>query len=257
MLIQEPIYFYNADLAGLNDIPLDNIDRRNFSTYNFNGMPVPRVSDILKITCDSSSLVNLASTTGKKFNTIMDNAATVGTLAHEKMENYLQFDVATRPNWTTAVPFNLAIKVDNAFTGFKAWLEYLEKRNIKYKVYAVEKPIITPWFGGTTDCIIGLIKNGIETRYVLDFKTSNSIIPNYYLQTYTYFWGLMFDKYCLGDYSIPDIDGVAILRVDKNYRRKFEFKTIEFNSEECKADTLSLHNGFMSMMHWFYSYIRL
>ena len=252
-----PIYFYDFEPSYLNDIDTDCLDMYNWKTYKFEGKPVPRMSEILSVTTDNSKLIDWAGKVGYKYKQIKQNALDIGTAVHERIENYLLYNKGIRFSNDT-VDYKLAVKIENAYTGFLNWYEDMKRKGIKLRIYGIEKEITCPWFGGTTDCIIGLEKDGKENVYILDFKTSKSISINYYLQTYGYYWGIMYNKYCLGKYTeIPDIDGLAILRVDKDTKGRFEFRTIEFRNPECYTDTTNLHNAFKAMINWFYYFKRI
>lgn len=250
-----PIYFYDFELNMLNDIELT--ESNIWKTYTFNGRPIPRVSEIIEMTTDSSHLIGWAAAMGANYKSIKDTALTIGTAVHEKIENFLLYGKGIRFSDEYQDSYKIARKIENSFSGFMNWYNCMREKNINLHIYAIEKEITCPWFGGTADCIIGLEQNGVETVYVLDFKTSKVISANYYLQTYAYYWGLMYNKYCMGDNSIPDINGLAILRVDKDVKGKFDFKTVEFNNPQCRNDTENLHHTFKAMIDWFYSYKRI
>ena len=68
---------------------LDVIDKyreANFDTYFFNGLPVPRVSEILKKCINKEYLIWWAARVGSKNMTAIRNkAAYIGTLVHKKI----------------------------------------------------------------------------------------------------------------------------------------------------------------------------
>ena len=252
-----PIYFTYYDLNCLNDI--NYLGRKSsWKTYDFQGEPIPRVSDILDLTCDSSWLIKWAMN-NRKARAIKRQALSVGTVVHSRIENFLRDGIDIQNDYTT-LDYESALQVDNAVRAFKNWYEYTTKNlHKKLNIYAMERLIVTPWFGGTTDCLIGITDQyGKLKNYVLDFKTSKAISPNYFLQTYSYFWGLMYEKYVIGNHMIPDFDGLAILRVSKDKSiGEYEYRTIEFEYPDSINDVLNLKQAFENMIHWYYSYLNI
>ena len=105
--------------------------------------------------------------------------------------------------------------VSIAFNNFKEWVENLSNHGYFISdIIATEKQITCPYFGGTVDCIFRI--NG--KVYIVDFKTSKKISPEYLLQVCAYMW------VCNSGYvpNIPRIDGVGIIRVDKESKHKYE-----------------------------------
>lgn len=253
----DPIYFSYYDLNCLNDIEYSG-RRTAWKTYQFQGQPIPRVSDILDLTCDSSWLVKWAMN-NRRARSIQRQSLSVGTVTHSRIENFLRDGVDIQDDYNQ-LDYESALQVDNAVRGFKNWYYYTTKNLYKkLHIYTMERPILTPWYGGTTDCLIGIIDtDGKETKYVLDFKTSKVVSPNYFLQTYSYFWGLMYEKYVIGNHMIPDFDGLAILRVSKDKSiGEYEYRTIEFTNPKCLTDVANLKQAFENMIHWYYAYIKI
>ena len=88
--------FPAPDLLPLQDIfELKNLDdtyrKDNFSSYNFHGFNVPRVSNILSFCGDKDSLIRWAANVEpKEYFKIKNRALRVGTAAHEAIEMYLR-----------------------------------------------------------------------------------------------------------------------------------------------------------------------
>ena len=88
-------------------------------------------------------------------------------------------------------------------------------------IIGMEKVITSPYFGGTVDCICRI--NG--RVYLIDFKTSKKISPEYLLQVCAYTW-IINSGYVE---NLPKIDGVGIIRVDKETKHKYEDLFLNFD----------------------------
>ena len=104
-----------------------------------------------------------------------DKAADIGTMIHEWLEQFLKAGLAKKP--IPKKPINPEMK--NAIEAFLSWT----KKN-KVKFTETERKVYSKKYGyaGTLDAIA--VVNGKPT--IVDFKTSNAIYPEMFLQTVAY-----------------------------------------------------------------------
>jgi hypothetical protein len=128
--------------------------------------------------------------------------------------------------------------------------------NSGYEIIPIynEKPIVTPWYGGTVDfCAYIKGPNDVTKTFILDFKTSGSIAIEYFIQTYLYAQGHMFLKYnnLDGFGSLPDIDGIGIIRGDKE-KDKYEYILVDILNDK---DFINYINyAAFSMLDYYYKF---
>lgn len=244
----------SIEIDKLSDIfLLNNFDseyRENkWDTYKFNDIPVPRVSNIIKETIAKEYLVNWAAKVGYKGMTYIRNSATfIGSRVHELIEHYLTFqddlDISYR------ISPRYMKKIDIAYQNFKLWVNNLENLGYKIeKIYGLEKSISCPYYGGTIDCIAKI--NGAV--YILDWKTSKQISYEYIIQTVAYLW-------CINHgyvKDVPHIDGVGIVRIDKNKENTYEDLFLNFHIPY-QRDILNQYiNGFGFMIGSYYNNLNM
>jgi hypothetical protein len=194
-----------SDLFELEGI--DEYRDKNFNTYYFNGVPVPRVSNIFKECIGKEYLMFWAAKLGQsEFVKARNDATTIGSIVHEMIENLLIN--GTDLDMSYKLSPDQKSKVDRAYNNFKRWLDKLHSLgyNIDY-IYGTEVSTVSPYYGGTIDLLARI--NG--KNYIIDFKTSKVIAPEYIMQTCAYMWNVN-NGYCSIDIHI---DGIGIIRVDK------------------------------------------
>lgn len=212
----------NLPLPTISPIPdnlydlflLDELEFQKDSPYTYNGtVHVPRVSIILKECISKEYLINWAARIGKQQYAIEKNkATTIGTRVHEMIENYLLNGTDLDLSYKTVPSYMNA--VNTAYNNFKNWKSYIESLGyIIEEIIAIEVSIVCPYYGGTIDCICRI--NG--KVYIIDFKTSKKISYEYIIQTSAYMWAVN-NGYAP---SLPHIDGIGIIRIDKE-KNKFE-----------------------------------
>jgi hypothetical protein len=171
--------------------------------------PVPRVTNIISQCKDQDSIINWAANMGrKKYDYYRNKALDTGTIVHELIDQYLIATYKEHKNFSvdyTEIPQELREGVFNAIENFKLWCNQYCIDTIE--VIGLEIPVSCPWYGGTIDGILKI--NG--AYYIVDFKTSKGISPEYLIQTAAYMW-VINNGYCPG---LPHIDGIGIIRVDK------------------------------------------
>jgi len=219
--------FINTDIYPTIDVPdsltdlflLENIDEsyrnKHFDYYNYKGIGVPRATHILNQCVNKEFLINWAAKLGKqKYFFEKNKATTIGSRTHELIEEFLTTGRFAE-NIFYKIPPSMKKNVSIAFDNFKEWMNNLANNGYFISdIISIEKQITCPYFGGTIDCICRI--NG--KVYIVDFKTSKQISPEYLLQVCAYMW------ICNSGYveNIPRIDGVGIIRVDKETKHKYE-----------------------------------
>lgn len=227
---------------------LDTIDYKyrenNFSTYDFNGLKVPRVSNILKTCLDQEYLINWAARVGfKKMESIRETATTIGSAVHELIEHFLLTGSDKDVAELKISPF-LQDQVLRSYNNFKQWKLHLEILGCTIEeIIAIETQVVTPLYGGTIDCIMKI--NG--KVYIVDFKTSKQIDYQYIIQTCSYMWAV---NNGYGN-NLPHIDGIGIIRVDK-YKKIYEDLFLNEHIPYQRDMINRYYQGFASMLNCYY-----
>ena len=145
-----------------------------------------------------------------------DEAAATGTLAHAMIQADLEGTEIDREQFSP-------LQVSLAENAVLSWFEWKKQHEIKpllceqpFVVDTLDNPFIDdmPGYGGTVDCYCML--DGIPT--LLDFKTSKSIYPEYFVQLAAY-------KHLLQAHGNP-VEQVRILRVGRDETEGFEERSI-------------------------------
>lgn len=154
-----------------------------------------------------------------------DEAAAVGTLAHEMVQAHLQgFEVDTA--------MYSPIQVDLASNAVLSFLEWQSRHKIEPII--CETPMVSSKlrFGGTVDCYCLL--DGVPT--LLDFKTGKAIYDEYFVQVSAY-------KELLLEAGHP-VERVQILRIGRDETEGFEERAI--------TDTTKYFNIFANLLDIYY-----
>ena len=161
------------DLNGLRD------NFKNEDRYEFEGVPVPRTTEILSKCIHDDRIVYWANSLGfkrKGYRKTLNEAAAYGTFAHSHIEHYLKNgDIPECLNWS--------------FEAFLNWWGQVNAGN-KVEVVGQEEKMSCPWFGGTYDMLMRV--NG--KLMLVDFKTSNHLSFKYCLQLAAYNFMLKYNK---------------------------------------------------------------
>lgn len=199
--------------------------------YNQEGIKVPRVTEILDRMIHSDGLMYWANSLGMKgirYRDFMRTAANIGTAAHNAIEKFLQEKYQTLDN----IPF----------LGFMMWYTLLtQEMGIPIEVIYIEHKIACTWFGGTLDA---LLKIG-DKIYLVDFKTSNHVTFNYFLQLAAY-------RYMLKHIEGIDVDGVIVLQVSKE-EPSFNEYLLDFSIKEHLDFMIHCETTFLSLVYAFYN----
>lgn len=200
--------------------------------YNQEGIKVPRVTEILSRTIHSDGLMYWANSIGlkgEKYRDVLSKAATAGSNAHSAIEMYLNENIKTKDN--------------TPFLGFLMWYNYITTDiKIPIEIIYIEHKIVCKWFGGTLDALMR-IGNKI---YLVDFKTSNHVTFNYFLQLAAY-------RFMLKEVEGINVDGVIVLQLDKDepgfneYHLSFDIPDHLYFMENCQTAFLSLVFAFYNL----------
>lgn len=169
------------------------------SSYEYNGIKVPRVTHILSKCIHSDSLMYWANSLGFKrmsYRRTLNNAANIGSHCHNAIDNFL--DKAEEPDYDT-----IPEQSWYSYQSFLKWFNGVSAQN-NVKVIFHEKILICKYFGGTLDGLYEI--NG--KIYLVDYKTSNHVTYKYFLQLAAY-------RYMLRILLGIEIDGCIILQLSK------------------------------------------
>lgn len=221
----------NDLLNSIDDYIFDSIS--NNEIYFYNGISVPRVTEILSAMLHEDYLMSWSNAMGfrrKKYEDILQEASNIGTITHNAIEEYIK----------NGIDFdNLEIiQAQNSFNAFKKWWSIIIQTD--YKILMQEQKMTCRYFGGTLDLLIQI--NG--KIYLVDFKTSNHLSYKYILQLSAYIYLLK------ENYNI-DVDGCIILRLDK---KTSEFEELIYHLSDYDTNILFdiAMNEFFTL---YYSYI--
>ena len=162
------------------------------SRYTYNGVSVPRVTEIIQKMIHEDSIVQWSNSLGFRhisYTKALNEAAVFGTKTHSTIEHYLKEN--TKPEHSFS-----------AFESFLRWWEDINRDN-KVEVIGQEEKLVSQFFGGTYDLLLRIN----DVIYLVDFKTSNHVTYKYYIQLAAY-------NYMLKEKGIQ-IGGVIILQLDK------------------------------------------
>lgn len=197
---------------------------------NFDGVAIPRVTHIIAYNRDQKYLINWAANIGRnKYDFYTDKALEVGTYVHSYIDLYLESKYIQKDLNLFQINYDeigmvYRPQVFNAVENFKAWEANLNSMGYFIEeVVGLEIPVYCPWYGGTIDAILKI--NG--AYYIIDFKTSKSITADYLIQASAYMW-------CVNNGympNLPHIDGIGIIRVDKNTRKFNDLFLNDFNPD--------------------------
>lgn len=213
--------------------------------YYYKGLPVPRVTEVLSSMLHEDFLMSWSNRLGLfkrvKYEDELNKAATIGTYAHEFIDQYIKTNMFNSEDFRLEIKNNIIYNsVYNSVCSFIQWYEDISKCN-KIEIVGQEQQLSCPWFGGTYDLLIN-----IDGKiYLTDFKTSNHISYKYFLQLAAY-------RYMIRESLGIDIDGCIILQVDKKcvhyeeYVLNFTVKEHLDFIQQCEITFFSLIYGYIN-----------
>lgn len=206
------------------------------SSYSNNDRIVPRVTAILSRCIHSDSLVKWANYIGikhQRYIDILDYSALIGSECHNSIDNFL--DSNTKPNID-----DIHSEAYNAFLSFSRWYDDVYSNNTLSVIYH-EYTLTCKYFGGTLDGLYEI--NG--KKYLIDYKTSNHVRVNYFLQLAAY-------RYILRKVKNITIDGAIILQLSKNGIGYNEF-ILNFDKQDDLQFINDCEIGFLSIVLAYYN----
>lgn len=198
--------------------------------YEYNGVKVPRVTEIISKCIHEESLMKWSNSLGFKhqsYKKVLEQAADFGSRAHKGIEYYLK---------GLEIPNDTPL---NTLYAFKNWWNLITKNN-EIKILGQEHKLVCKWYGGTYDLLLS-INNRI---YLVDFKTSNHITYRYYLQLAAY-------NRILRSQGI-NISGTIILQLSKTDMNFTEF-TLNLDNESHRKYFYIAEKTFLSILHSYYN----
>ena len=196
--------------------------------YFHNGIPVPRVTEIISKMISEEYLLYWANALGFKhqgYKKTVETAANIGSEAHALINRFLNGEVFNSNN----IPY----------LGFRKWWIDITSCN-EVKVVGSEEPLTCEYFGGTYDLLMDI--NGL--LYLVDFKTSNHISYKYFLQLAAY-------RYMLEQKGYK-ISGCIILQLDKQ-RIEYEEYPLIFSNQYHLDFINNCFNTFLSLVYGYYN----
>lgn len=223
---------FNSNIEEALNFNYDNYFKKNWKVYNYEGKGIPRISNILSdmINLDLSGWAVYMKSIGKDHKEIIKRSTDIGSAVH----NLIDIFSSTGVEQVDFSEFNFPIETSNAYKGYLKWWNIINKDN-KVKVLETEKVLVSPYVGGTLDCLIDI--NG--KVFIVDYKTSNHMNYKYFIQLAAY-------KYLLESFYNTHIDGVILLWLDKNsedfreYVLSIDDESHLLMMEQCKETFLSL-----------------
>lgn len=136
-----------------------------------------------------------------------DEAAAVGTLAHQMVQDHLQ---KHKTDLSLYSPLQVSL-AENSFLSYLHWEEGHEIEPIICEVPLVSDEME---YGGTVDCYCKL--DGVPT--IVDFKTGKAIYDEYFVQVSAY-------RNLLVEHGYP-VEQIKILRIGRDETEGFEERTV-------------------------------
>lgn len=198
--------------------------------YVYNGINVPRATEIISKCIHEESIVKWANNLGfnhKSYNKELDKAANYGTKVHHSIELYLQ---------NKDIPND---EITVSLDAFKNWWNQINRSN-KITILGQEQKLVCRWYGGTYDLLIRIN----DKVFLVDFKTSNHISFRYYIQLAAY------NKILRDELGI-NIDGCIILQLNKKDSIFREY-VLDLSIKSHRDYLGYCERTFMSMIYTYY-----
>lgn len=211
------------------------------SSYVYNGCTVPRVTAILSKCIHNDGLLYWANNLGFKhlsYKKTLNKAATIGTQCHENIDMFLEDNSHTMSKDSLS-------EAENAYNSFQKWFADITKV-AKVNVIFHEHPIVCKYFGGTLDGLYNIDGK----LYLIDYKTSNNISYNYYLQLSAY-------RYMLRTELGINIDGCIILQLSKKNGIAYNEYLLDFSNPQHLDFINRCENTFFSLVYAYYNLLSL
>ena len=235
----------------MNDL-INLMDKENINTiidinspYIFNGIQVPRVTQILSSMLHEDYLMKWANALGlyqrKKYEETLQDAADKGTYVHEAINRFLLtgqlLDVDTLFDATED-------QKKAAYNGFYSFIDWWDSNKNILQLVSTEMEITCPYFGGTCDLLVS--SNG--KNFLLDFKTSKQTGYKHFLHLAAY-------RSELQNYYNIKIDGVGILLLNKS-NIKVEEYILDLSVEQNQIFIQQAEHTFMALAYAYYNRLK-
>lgn len=210
------------ELTDLTNMKISGLTDR----YVYNGIKVPRVTEIISKMIHEDYLMGWANHLGFKrqsYKEVLKKAGDIGEQSHSAIEMYLK-----KKEITNNIPLE----------GFMIWWNQINKGNT-VSIIGQEQRLVCEYFGGTYDLLLNI--NGLI--YIVDFKTSNHLSYKYCLQLAAY--NFMLKK-------IMKIDGIIILQLNKT-TPNFNEVVLDFTTRPQDLEFfMHCENTFLSLVYSYY-----
>lgn len=225
-------------------------ERSKWDYYKFDSIGVPRVTNILNST-NSKDLSGWISGLGKSYFSVRKSILDTGSLTHAMIEDFIMN--GGKASYYSDYRNANENEANNAFNNFISWYNDMNNKGYSIEPIFVERQIVTPFYGGTCDFCANLTINGITKTYILDFKTSKKISYEYFMQIMFYILGMKFNNETNHE-KFPNIDGLGIIRVDKQYN---QYNFVLANFEDDPQFMQDLISAVYSCIDWYYKCISI
>lgn len=217
----------NDQIINLLKEETDNLEI-NQPKYFHNGIPIPRVTEIISKMISEEYLLYWSNSLGFKhqsYKKTIDNAANIGSESHDLINKFLLGETFVSNN----IPY----------LGFRKWWMDINTNN-DIKIIGTEQTLTCEYFGGTYDLLIEI--DGL--LYLVDFKTSNYIGYKHFIQLSAY-------KYMLEQKGYI-ISGCIILQLNKKEIKYTEYPIL-YNTNIHKQFMDKCLNSFFSLVYGYYN----
>lgn len=213
--------------------------------YQYNGIPVPRVTEIISSMIHEDYIVKWSNRIGmkrQKYETVLEAAADKGTYAHDAINRFLTTGNRRLPN----VPYQYFNEVNNAFNAFLNWFDLVSQHNT-VELLMSEEELVCPYFGGTLDFLVKI--NGKIN--LVDFKTSNNESWHHHVQLSAY-------RFILEKYMNIKIDMAIILMLSKKENGRFDEIYFDLGNIKSHIEYMNrCQELFLSIVYSYYNRIRV
>lgn len=223
-------------------IKKDITESKKWNVYSYNGIPIPRVSEILSSMLHEEHIVSWANSLGFKHKSYVRErnlAAEKGSASHDIIEKFLQ----SKEIETDFSQYSHKIRqsVFNCYSGFIDWYNMMIDNTSSFNILDIEKQLVCPYYGGTLDIHVEINSKS----YIIDLKTSNHMTYKYFLQLAAYI-------YIMQSYYNTPIDGVIVLLLNKEYIQYTDYVLEASNPIHNEMISHSI-DTFLSLVYAYYN----
>lgn len=215
---------------------------KKWTTYNYNGIPIPRVSEILSSMLHEEHIIGWANSLGFKHKSYVKErnlAAEKGSVAHNMIEEFLR----TQEVETDFNQYDYKIKesVFNCYSAFIEWYNMMIENTSSFNILDIEKQLVCPYYGGTLDIFAEINSK----KYIIDLKTSNHMTYKYFLQLAAY-------TYAEQTFYNTPVDGIIVLLLNKDCIQYTDY-VLEASNPEHNEMICHAIDTFLSLVYAYYN----